>query len=181
MPHLLTPITINGTKYCVDTGTKRTDVVLEGDAAADGTDQWELFRATAVPDVPPGTNPEAESPDAVTPRTYEGKVTFGVHGATEVELEIWGEIEVKNDGYDWCRVTLNPGTVDESVEFYEESEDYGSGDWFATVANPTSGVHTVTITLASRPCGNVIEIEGSTGDEKANNTTWWKVKIVSIT
>jgi hypothetical protein len=38
----------------------------------------------------------------------------------------------------------------------------------------------VTINLDERPCGHIIEIEGSTKDEIANNDVWWRAKVVSI-
>jgi len=42
------------------------------------------------------------------------------------------------------------------------------------------GPFTVDLSLDERPCGHLIEIEGSTGDLTANNNVWWRARLVSI-
>lgn len=100
-----------------------------------------------------------------------GTVVFGVCCASQVVLEVWGEIETLNDGYDWLEVRLNGVR-----EFYHESTSTTEDPWDSIAVGP----FTVTLNLADRACGHIIEIDGSTGDEIANDNVWWRAKLVSI-
>ena len=42
------------------------------------------------------------------------------------------------------------------------------------------GPFDVTLNLVDRACGNIIEIDGSTGDEVANNDVWWRARLITI-
>jgi len=164
MAHLIAPILVEGVELCCDPATKRTTEVLLDAATEISPDEWEIFRATAPGD--PTSNPDAESASVV-----EGAVVFGVCCASTVELELWGNIETFNFGFDWIEVRLNG-----VQQFLHESPGTSSDPWDTIAVGPFS----VTLTLPDRPCGNIIEIEGSTRDEVANNDVWWRARLVSI-
>ena len=164
MAHLITPITVESVEVCCDPATRHTPVVLIESATEIEADEWELFRATASGDSE--SNPSAETIDPVS-----GTVVFGVCCASQVVLEVWGEIETLNDGYDWLEVRLNGVRA-----FYHESTKTTEDPWDSIAVGP----FTVTLNLNDRPCGNIIEIDGSTGDEIANDNVWWRAKLVSI-
>ena len=164
MAHLISPIMIEGNELCCDPNSKRTDVILLDAATEISSSEWELFRATAFGD-------EASNEQAESTETVGGAVTFAICCASQVQLEVWGEIETLNTGFDWIEVRLNGERM-----FYHESTETTEDGW-DTVA---VGSFSVTLSLEDRPCGNVIEIEGSTGDETANNDVWWRAKLVAI-
>jgi hypothetical protein len=165
MAHLIAPITVEGIEMCCDPITRRTTEILIEAANAIGPNEWEIYRAAAYWDSE--SNPSAESEEPVS-----GTVVFGVCCGTQVVLEVWGEIEILNTGYDWLEVRLNGAR-----EFYHESTEVTDADPWGKVA---VGPFNVTINLPERPCGNIIEIDGSTDDAIANNDVWWKAKILSI-
>jgi len=164
MPHLITPILVEGVPLCCDPVARRTTEVLIDSAVEIAPDEWEIFRATAWGDET--SNPQAESTEVV-----EGAVVFGVCCASSVQLEVWGEIETLDAGWDWLEVRLN-GTR----AFHHESADTSEDPWDTVAVGP----FTVDLTLDERPCGHLIEIEGSTGDLTANNNVWWRARLVSI-
>ena len=164
MAHLITPITVEGVEVCCDPATRHTPVVLIESATEIATDQWEVFRATAYGD-------EITNSDAKSAGVVAGTVVFGVCCASQVVLEVWGEIETLNDGYDWLEVRLNGVRA-----FYHESTSTSTDPWDSIAVGP----FTVTLNLADRPCGHIIEIDGSTGDEIANDNVWWRAKLLSI-
>ena len=100
MAHLITPMTIGGADYCCDPTTRHTPVILTGAATEIAPDEWEIFRATADGD-------EESNPEAASASSVSGTVSFGVCCASQVELEVWGEIETLNDGYDGLEMRLN--------------------------------------------------------------------------
>lgn len=165
MPHPIAPITIDGGEYCCqDALGGRTVALVTGDASEIAADEWEIFLAHASGDS--GSNPQAEAPSQL------GGVAFGVCCAAQVVLDMEGSLETLNDGYDWVEVSLN-GVV---VQRYESSST--SADPWDTVGRTEQ----VTLILdVDRPCGNVIEIAGGTGDDVANNGVFWRVSIASIT
>ncbi len=150
---------------CCDPVTRRTTEILIEAANAIGPNEWEIYRAAAYGDSE--SNPSAESEEPIS-----GTVVFGVCCGTQVVLEVWGEIEILNTGYDWLEVRLNGAR-----EFYHESTEVTDADPWGKVA---VGPFNVAINLPDRACGNIIEIDGSTGDEIANNDVWWKAKVISI-
>jgi len=164
MAHLIAPILVEGVELCCDPATRRTVEVLIEAANEIAQNEWEIFRATAYGD--PESNPQAESAE-----TIAGTVVFGVCCASQVVIEVWGEIETLNTGYDWLEVRLNG-----AQEFYHESTETSEDPWDKVAVGP----FTVTLNLTDRPCGNIIEIDGSTGDAIANNEVWWRAKLVSI-
>lgn len=164
MAHLISPIEIGGEHYCCSPSTKRTEAVLTGAANEIGDSEWELFRATASGNAE--SNEQAESEGIVG-----GTVTFGICCATGIELLLTGNIETLNTGYDTIRVLLNGQEV-----FYYESTETSEDPWETTGAGP----FTVSLSLSDRPCGNIVEIQGTTVDEVANNDVWWRAKVVSI-
>lgn len=164
MAHLIAPIIVEGVEMCCDPATKRTTEILIEAASEIAQDEWEIYRATASGDSE--SNPSAESDEPVS-----GTVVFGVCCANQVVLEVWGQIETLNDGYDWLEVRLNGNQA-----FYHESTDTSEDAWETIAVGP----FTVTLNLDERPCGHIIEIDGSTGDGIANNDVWWRAKIVSI-
>ena len=165
MAHLITPISVEGVEVCCDPATRHTPVVLIESASEIAADEWEVFRANAYGDE--NSNSDATS----TEQAVSGTVVFGVCCASQVVLEVWGVIETLNDGYDWLEVRLN-GTR----EFYHESVSTTEDPWDAIAVGP----FTVTLNLQDRACGNIIEIDGSTGDDIANNNVWWRARLVSI-
>ena len=165
MAHLITPITVEGVEVCCDPATRHTPVVLIESATEIAADEWEIFRATAYGDEI--SNSDAKS----TEEAVSGTVVFGVCCASQVVLEVWGEIETLNDGYDWLEVRLNDVRA-----FYHESTKTTEDPWDSIAVGP----FTVTLNLDDRPCGHIIEIDGSTGDEIANDNVWWRAKLVSI-
>jgi hypothetical protein len=164
MAHLITPIMVEGNELCCDPVTLRTTEVLIESATEISPDQWEIFRATAYGD-------EMSNSDAKSTETVSGTVVFGICCASQVVLEVWGEIETLNDGYDWLEVRLNGVR-----EFYHESIKTSEDPWDSVAVGP----FTVTLNLDDRPCGHIIEIDGSTGDDIANDNIWWRARLVSI-
>ena len=165
MAHLIAPIMVGGVEMCCDPATRRTAAVLIESASEIAPSEWEIFRSAAYGDSE--SNPSAESEEPVG-----GTVVFGICCGTQVVLEVWGEIEILNTGFDWLEVRLNGVR-----QFYHESTEVSGADPWGKVA---VGPFNVTINLDERPCGHIIEIEGSTGDEIANNDVWWRAKVVSI-
>jgi len=183
MAHLITPIVVAGETKCCVPAFQRTDAVLEDDATAvdetspSGYYTWELFLAQC-----PDGGDLVANPFQQTDRVYEGTVTFGVCCASEVVLELWGNIEtyvIDADPYDWIEVKLN-GTRVLDADGYQQAIADGAADPSLTEARPSGGVYTVTIPIVDAPCGNVIEIKASTGDVIANNGVWWRAKVASI-
>lgn len=164
MAHLIAPITVEGNELCCDPTNRRTTEVLIEAATEIALGEWEIYRATASGDEE--SNPQAESAGVV-----EGAVVFGVCCASTVELELWGEIETLNTGFDWVEVLLNG-----AQEFYHESTETTEDPWDSIAVGPFP----VTLNLEDRPCGNIIEISGSTGDEIANDNVWWRARLMSI-
>ena len=164
MAHLIAPITVEGVEMCCDPALRRTTAVLIEAATEPGLGEWEIYRATASGDS--GSNPSAESEGAIS-----GTVVFGVCCATQVVLNLWGEIETLNDGFDWVEVRLNGVRA-----FYHESTKTTDDPWDKVAVGPFN----VTLNLADRACGNIIEIDGSTGDQIANNDVWWRAQLISI-
>ncbi len=97
MAHLITPITVEGVEVCCNPATRHTPVVLIEAASEIAPDQWEIFRATAYGDEI--TNSDAKS----TEEAVSGTVVFGVCCASQVILEVCGEIA--NDNV-WWRAKL---------------------------------------------------------------------------
>ncbi len=164
MAHLIAPILVEGVELCCDPATRRTPEVLVEAANEIAPGEWEIFRATAPGD--PESNPSAESDGPVA-----GTVVFGVCCAARVEIEVWGEIETLNTGFDWIEVRLNGVR-----EFYHESTESSEDPWDKIAVGPFA----VILDLADRACGNLIEIDGSTGDEIANNDVWWRARVAAI-
>ena len=164
MAHLISPIMIEGNELCCDPDTKRTEVILLDAATEISSDEWELFRATAYGDEE--SNEEAESTE-----TISGSVVFGVCCASTVSIELSGNIETLNTGYDRVEVRLNG-----ERKFYFESTETTEEPWDTIAVGPFN----VTLSLEDRPCGHIIEIDGTTGDEIANNDVWWRAKLVTI-
>ncbi|MBP7948926.1 MAG: hypothetical protein KA004_04660 [Verrucomicrobiales bacterium] len=150
MAHLITPIRIDGFPYCCDPVTRRTEALLGGMAAVVGENEWEIYRVQ-------------QGEGAVS-----GSLRFGVCCATTVDIELTGEIETLNTGYDNIEVLLNG-----EREFFHESLD--------TSDDPDETIHLgpilVTLTLTDRPCGHLIEIRGGTVDGIANNDVWWRATV----
>lgn len=170
MDFIITPITVDGQPKCCDPITRRTDAILKDRAQEIGPDHWELFRTVAIGN--PQINKQAS--DNSDPPT-KGSVIFGICCATSIQLELTGQVEVRNAGYDLVRVFLNDSTTPE----FEAGSTQSLGSDFAWDNEP-SGPHDVTISLPQRPCGNIIRIEGTTKDGIANNDIWWRAKIISI-
>lgn len=165
MAHLIAPILVDGVLKCCQPGLGRTTATLAGDANEIAANSWEVYRATAFGD--PGSNPDAESAEV-----GEGSVIFGICCGNQIELELEGQIETLNSGFDNIEVLLNG-----VQQFFFESIGTSTDPWAATPAGPFN----VAIPLPDRPCGNVIEITGSTIDTIANNDVYWNATIVGIT
>lgn len=168
MAHIIAPMIIEGVEMCCDPVTRRTIEILIEDATVVGPDEWEIYRAQAYGDST--SNPQAQSNEN-TEEAVSGAVVFGVCCGTQVVLELWGEIETLNNGYDTIEVLLNG-----QQQFYYESQQTTSDPWDTIPVGP----FTITLALPDRPCGNVININGSTGDAIANNNVWWRARLVSI-
>jgi len=165
MAYIITPVEVSGTHRCLtESGNRRTAALLTGDARESATDEWTLLEAQGDP-----------ANDYATDRTYEGTVEFGLQCVGTIEFDIEGQIETKDNDFDWLRITLNPGTVDAEELYYHESQE-PSGDP-DDPADTEPITNTVTKSLTERPCGHVVLIESSTGDAKANNDIWWRVGI----
>ena len=164
MAHLIAPITVEGIEMCCDPVTRRTTEILIEAANAIGPNEWEIYRANAYGDSE--SNPSAESEEPIS-----GTVVFGVCCAKQVVLNLWGEIETLNDGFDWVEVRLNGAR-----QFYYESTKTTDDAWDKVAVGPFN----VVIDLPDRACGNIIEIDGSTDDAIANNDVWWKARILLI-
>ena len=167
MAHLIVPMEFDGDLYCCDPATRRTTALLSGAASEIAASEWEVFHASAWGD--PSTNPNAYST-----ATSTGAVKFGVCCASEVVLELTGQMETLSSGFDWIEIKLNGTRV-----YFQASVSSGTDPWDTESAGPV----TVTLELTDRPCGHVIEIIGSTGINgglTANNDVWWRAKIISI-
>jgi hypothetical protein len=163
MAFIIVPIDVLGTKYCCDPALRRTTAILSGEATELAQNEWKLFEANAYGDS--SSNPTALSEAPVT-----GIVTFGVCCATGISFVLSGNLETYANGFDVLEVALNGNRV----AYYTSAES-------TTDAWQTTGVsYNLTVELPERPCGNVIQISGSTRDDTANNGVWWKAKITSI-
>lgn len=115
------------------------------------------------------TGASLTAPDATTGRIYTGKVRIGFCCVVDLSIEMNGVLEAYRDGFDWARIKVN-GT---QVWYYESVQQVVSGvpvtDPYATY----SYTDTAYITLTPNPCGNIIEIEASTGDVDGNNAVEW--------
>jgi len=168
MATLIQPITIDGSDYCCSAdGCRRTEAIIDGDARESAANEWTLLEAQGSP------------PIYDTSRTYAGSVKFGICCGSTLTLAISGQIETKDNGFDWLRVTLNPGKVGEIELYYRESQE-PEGDPDDPAATESIELIEIPTGLEERPCGHILLIESSTGDLSANNDIWWKVG-VSIT
>ena len=164
MAHLIVPVPIDNVLRCCDPETRRTKALLEGSAVSTGPNEWRVYEASAPGS--PETNERAESEDVI-----EGAVKFGICCASVLELELEGRIETLNTGFDWIEVWINGERV-----FDFESTETTEDPWDTISAGP----FTLSFSLDDRPCGHVIEIRGSTGDEVANNGVWWDARVLDI-
>lgn len=170
MSHLILPIDIEGTKYCCQASTKRTEAILNSSVFVDGEipdpfipvsleldpNNFQIYRAQQGEDV-------------------SGSVKFGICCASLIVITLDGEIETLNDEFDNIRVLHNGDEV-----FYFESTERESSE-----SNPPDpdetipvGPFVVSIPLVDRACGHIIEISGETVDGFANNDVFWQASIV---
>ena len=183
MTFLVTPIILSDFElHCINPITMMTDFLSAGDATYDsGSNEWTLYECPIL--TPP--NPIPTNDTANSTRVYAGYLEFATScGVSAVNIELDGQLETHNDGWDYIQVYVNGSLffAESSVQAqYSESE--GTYDYvtfwtkpYETVANLTS---TLQIPLTPIPCGNIIQINASTGDEIANNNTYWKAVITA--
>ena len=169
MAHPIAPIEIDGQDFCCqDALGGRTVATVTGDASATGLSKWRLFFAQTTES--PSGGGLAEAPAQL------GGVAFGVCCASSVTILLTGNTEqyVSDGGkYDWVEVKLNGAVVAE----YRAIQASGASP-FDTEARSETVVVNLDI---DRPCGNIIEITGATGDAIANNGVFWDAEVTNIT
>lgn len=150
MPFLITPIKVDGTQYCCQPETRRTQAILSGAARELALNSWEVYRATKDGPV------------------KQGSVKFGVCCADKVDISLSGNIETLNSNFDWIEVLHNDSQV------FRHASTSSSEDPDETIP---AGPFLVSIDLDERPCGHIIEIRGSTEDTVANNGVVWQAEV----
>lgn len=170
MSHLIQPIAIDGSKYCCQAATKRTEAILDSLVLVNGE----------IPDPFIPVSLELDPNNFQIYRAQQGEdvfgsVKFGICCASSIVITLEGEIETLNDGWDRIRVLHNGAEVFYFESTQRESSESNPPDPDETIS---VGPFVVSIPLVDRACGHIIEITGETGDHFANNDVGWRASIV---
>lgn len=165
MSHLFTPMDIDGTDYCVQAATKITAPILSGDTVQESPLSWLLYDREPDPD-DPALNPGAESLDQLT---HSGAVKFGIQCGTTLNVHVEGNISPYSVNNQRIRILVD------GVEEWE----YHIGSF--TTADPYAAVdaidENVVIPVSDSPCGHIVEITATTGDEFGHNYIFWRATV----
>jgi hypothetical protein len=102
---------------------------------------------------------------------YSGVAIIGVCCVKELSFDIYGKIEIRNNGYDCLAIYLNG-----VQQYYRASVKQEDASQEATETITDS----FTISLTPRPCGDIITIVSHTIDYIANNEVKWSVGINAL-
>lgn len=166
-PFIVTPSFKKGVKKCCDNGI----VIGEpfNGAKYDVNDNsWTLFQT-------PTSGSSGIDENAQTDDLYVGAITFGICCATGVRVNLTGQIEMLDYGFDWASVAVN-GIQKWEKRSLDKTPDDTLEDRFKNEIVSA----TLELPLDPRPCGNIISIIASTQDRSANNDIYWKASIEII-
>jgi len=160
MNYPIVPIRLSDDLYhCIDPVTKRTEFVTFGDAGFIGGEGWYLYECPVLESC-------SDLGSSSSERAYSGFLEFGVScGVTSVTINYEGLVERLNTGFDQLNIYLNGDVV------HREQSTQSGGPCDTEFIK---GSFTIEID-STRPCGNIIGIEGSTLDSVANNGVYWLI------